>query len=227
MVWEDRYIILVDREILTKAELELISHQSYWTRAESISLRLSILVPNERHHDPCGRPRSRRILSLKRTGACGSRRIHNDPGRFDFLLKDNFPWWLEVLRGRLALKSYLDLLLLFRVGALLASEVSEILVGKTSLDFRVIEILVVAHPASTSVARRIVVVSALLLLSSVLEIVALGVATGLVEAAFFLLKISTAITSVMSTLVSTVEVSTFVIVVATFPEATLVRVATV
>jgi hypothetical protein len=114
------------------------------------------------------------------------------------------------------------LLLLFGVGALLASEVSEILVGKTSLNFRVIEILVVAHPASTSVARRIVVVSALLLLSSVLEIVALGVATGLVEAALFLLKISTAITSVMSTLVSTVEVSTFVIVVATFPEATLV-----
>jgi hypothetical protein len=118
------------------------------------------------------------------------------------------------------------LLLLFGVGALLASEVSEILVGKTSLNFRVIEILVVAHPASTSVARRIVVVSALLLLSSVLEIVALGVATGLVKAAFFLLKISTAITRVMSTLVSTVEVSTFVIVVATFPEATLVRVAT-
>ena len=60
-----------------------------------------------------------------------------------------------------------------------------------------------------------------------LSIVALGESTGLVEATFFLLKISAAITRVMTTLISTVEVSTFVVVVATFPVATLVGVATV
>ena len=115
-------------------------------------------------------------------------------------------------------------MLLFRVCALLAAEVSEIFVGKTALDFRVIKILVGAHPASASVVGRIVVISALLLLllSTMLEIVALGVATSLVEAAFFLLKISTAVASVVvTTLVSTVEVSTFVVV-ATFPKGTLV-----
>jgi hypothetical protein len=119
-------------------------------------------------------------------------------------------------------------LLLFGVCALLAPEVSEIFVGKTTLNFRLIKILVGAHPASASVVGRIVVISALLLLllSTMLEIVALGVATSLVEAALFLLKISTAIASVVvTTLVSTVEVSTFVVV-ATFPEGTLVGVAT-
>jgi hypothetical protein len=119
-------------------------------------------------------------------------------------------------------------LLLFGVCALLAPEVSEIFVGKTTLNFRLIKILVGAHPACASVVGRIVVISALLLLllSTMLEIVALGVATSLVEAALFLLKISTAIASVVvTTLVSTVEVSTFVIV-ATFPEGTLVGVAT-
>ncbi len=119
-------------------------------------------------------------------------------------------------------------MLLFGVCALLAPEVSEIFVGKTALNFRVIEILVGAHPASASVVGRIVVISALLLLllSTMLEIVALGVATSLVEAALFLLKISTAIASVVvTTLVSTIEVSTFVVV-ATFPEGTLVREAT-
>ena len=54
MIWEDRHIILVDREILAEAELELISHQGYWTRAKDTCLRLSILISNERHHDPCG-----------------------------------------------------------------------------------------------------------------------------------------------------------------------------
>ena len=120
-------------------------------------------------------------------------------------------------------------MLLFGVCALLAPEVSEIFVGKTTLNFRLIKILVGAHPASASVVGRIVVISALLLLlllSTMLEIVALGVATSLVEAALFLLKISTAIASVVvTTLVSTVEVSTFVVV-ATFPEGTLVGVAT-
>ena len=130
---------------MAETELELISHQSYWTRAESIRLRLSILVPNKRHHDPCGRPRSGRILSLKRSGACGSRRIHSDPGRFNFLLKHNLPWCLEVLRGGLSLESYLDLLL-FGIGPLLATEISEVLVGKTALNFRFIEFLVGAHP---------------------------------------------------------------------------------
>jgi hypothetical protein len=119
-------------------------------------------------------------------------------------------------------------LLLFGVCALLVAEVSEIFVGKTALNFRLIKILVGAHPASACVVGRIVVISALLLLllSTMLEIVALGVATSLVEAALFLLKISTAIASVVvTTLVSTVEVSTFVVV-ATFPEGTLVGVAT-
>jgi hypothetical protein len=119
-------------------------------------------------------------------------------------------------------------LLLFGVCALLAPEVSEIFVGKTTLNFRLIKILVGAHPASAGVVGRIVVISALLLLllSTMLEIVALGVATSLVEAALFLLKISTAVASVVvTTLVSTVEVSTFVVV-ATFPEGTLVGVAT-
>jgi hypothetical protein len=119
-------------------------------------------------------------------------------------------------------------LLLFGVCALLVAEVSEIFVGKTGLNFRLIKILVGAHPASASVVGRIVVISALLLLllSTMLEIVALGEATSLVEAALFLLKISTAIACVVvTTLVSTVEVSTFVVV-ATFPEGTLVGVAT-
>ena len=103
-------------------------------------------------------------------------------------------------------------MLLFGVCALLAPEVSEIFVGKTALNFRVIEILVGAHPASASVVGRIVVISALLLLSTMLEIVALGVATRLVEAALFLLKISTAIASVVvTTLVSTIEVSTLLL----------------
>lgn len=119
-------------------------------------------------------------------------------------------------------------MLLFGVCALFAPEVSEIFVGKTALNFRVIEILVCAHPASASVVGRIVVISALLLLlSTMLEIVALGVATSLVEAALFLLKISTAAIAsvVVTTLVSTIEVSTFVVV-ATFPEGTLVGEAT-
>ena len=131
---------------MAETELELISHQSYWTRAESIRLRFSILVPNKRHHDPCGRPRSGRILSLERSGACGGRRIHRDPGRFNFLFKHNLPWCFEVLRGGLSLESYLDLLLLFGIGALLATEISEVLVGKTALNFRFIEFLVGAHP---------------------------------------------------------------------------------
>ena len=54
VIWEDRHIILVDREILAEAELELISHQGYWTRAKDTCLGLSILISNERHHDPCG-----------------------------------------------------------------------------------------------------------------------------------------------------------------------------
>ena len=123
------------------------------------------------------------------------------------------------------MESYLDLLL-FGVCPLFATEVSVIFVEKTTFNFRIIEILVVAHPASTKVVRRVVVISTLLLLSSVLEVVALGVPAALVEAAFFLLKISPAIAIVMPTLVSTVEVSTFVVVVATFPEGTLVGVAT-
>ena len=97
---------------------------------------------------------------------------------------------------------------------------AEVFVGKTTFHFGLIKILVASHPTCTSVVGRVVVVSALLLLTSMLEIVALRVATALVEAALFLLKISSAVTRVMPTLVSSVKVATFVV--ATFPEDTLV-----
>lgn len=108
--------------------------------------------------------------------------------------------------------------MLFGVGALLA-EISVRLVGITSLGFKILEILVVVS-VGTPVVVVVGALLLLLLLAPMLEVVALRVPpTVLVVAAFFLLKIASAITSVIPALVSAVEV-TFVV--ATFPVATLV-----
>lgn len=113
---------------------------------------------------------------------------------------------------------------------MLTAKVSVIFVGKAPFNLRLLEILVAAHSVGTGVVGRVVVISALLLLlllSSMLEIVALRVPAALVEAAFFLLKISSSIASVMPSLESTIEVATFVVVVSTFPVDNLVvRIAT-
>lgn len=54
VVRHHRHIILVDREILAEAELELISHQGHRTTGDGACLRPHILVSIERHHNASG-----------------------------------------------------------------------------------------------------------------------------------------------------------------------------